>query len=300
MKVFVTGASGLIGRSTVKELVSHGHTVLGLARSDKSASTIEALGGIPHKGSLEDLESLKSGASQADASIHLGFLHDDFSEEGLAKAQTIDRAAISTIAEALSNKDAPFIIAAGTLTLPSGGLPDEDTESVNDGSAFAQRTKATILLLDLAKAGKVKGMVVRFAPTVHGPGDWGLIPIAVQGMKKAGEAIYIGDGDKRWCACHVEDAAVLLRLAIEKGRSGGIYHAVGEQGVQLKAVAELVGQKTGLPVVSKSVPEAMEKLSFLGALLGVDNVVSSKKTQEELGWTPSHPGLLEDMEANYF
>lgn len=300
MKVFITGASGLIGRSTVKELVSHGHSVIGLARSEKAASTIKALGGTPHTGSLEDLESLKSGASQADASIHLGFLHDDFSEDGLEKAQKIDRAAITTIAEALSGAEKPLIIAAGTLTLPSGGLPDEDTESINDGSAFAQRTKASLLLLDLAKAGKVKGMVVRFAPTVHGPGDWGLIPMAVGSMKKAGEAIYVGDGDKRWCACHVEDAAVLLRLAIEKGRSGATYHAVGEQGVQLKAVAELVGRKTGLPVVSKQVPEAMEKLSFLGALLGTDNVVSSKKTQEELGWSPQHVGLLEDMDANYF
>lgn len=163
MKIFVTGASGLIGRSTVKELVSHGHSVIGLARSEKAASTIKALGGTPHTGSLEDLESLKSGASQADASIHLGFLHDDFSEAGLTKAQKIDRDAISTIAEALSDANKPLVVASGTLTIAKAndGLPDEDTESVNDGSAFAQRTKAALLLLDLAKAGKVKGMVVR-------------------------------------------------------------------------------------------------------------------------------------------
>lgn len=296
MRVFVTGASGFIGRAVVPELLNHGHKVLGLARNDASAEMVAKAGAEPHRGGLDDLESLKSGAKAADAVIHLAFIHDF---ANMPKSTAADRAAIEAIGEVLAGSGKPFIIATGTMLLSMGGLATEDTE-VNRNSAFSDRWKSEDMLRALSKDKQIRGISVRLPPTVHGAGDKGFIPILIDMARRSGSVAYIDDGSARWPAVHRLDAAVLFRLAMEKGTAGAAYNAIGEQGVPMKDISTVMAKHLQLPVESKSVEQARETLGFFALAIGVDNPTSSERTQSELGWHPVGPALLADMEANYF
>lgn len=297
MRVFVTGAAGFIGTATIRELIKYGHQVLGLARSDAAIETLTKAGAEAHKGDLKDIESLKSGAKATDGVIHLAFVHD-FSD--FAGACAIDRAAIEAMGEVLAGTGKPLVIASGTLGLPKGTLMTEDVEPERDTPPFSDRSLSADLVYALSKEKKVRGTVIRLAPTVHGVGDHGFIPMLINTYRQKGSVIYVDDGSARWSAIHREDAAIMLRLALENGTPGATYHAVAEQGVRLKDLMEVIGKKLRLPLQSESVHEAAGALGFLGHAISLDNPVSSEKTQKELGWRPTRPGLLADVEANYF
>jgi nucleoside-diphosphate-sugar epimerase len=294
MRVFVTGAAGFVGRAVTQELIQNGHQVLGLARSDASAETLTKLGAEVHRGDLEDLESLKSGAAAADGVIHLAFGHD-FSK--MAENCATDRAAISALAESLAGK--PLVITGGTMSCKHGELATEDSEGERFGPA-ADRIKSSDLLDQLTKEKDVRGITVRLPPTVHGAEDKGFIMIVAGLSQKAGAAIYIDEGKSRWPTVHRRDAAVVFRLALEKGRPGAVYHAVAQEGVPTKDIVTVISKKTGLPLESKSIPEAMPLLGFFAHALAADNPASSEKTKKELGWAPTQIELLPDIEQNYF
>ncbi|CAN6656301.1 hypothetical protein TRVA0_029S00144 [Trichomonascus vanleenenianus] len=296
MKVFVTGASGFIGRALVQDLIKHGHHVVGLARNEESAAVISKLGAEPHKGSLEDLESLKSAARACDGVVHLAFIHDF---GNIDKSVVVDEAAIKAMIDALAGSDKPLVIAAGTAGLPAGVLATEDTEEVRDGSAFAKRGANGDAVLAASKEG-VRGCVVRLPPTVHDVGDKAFIPRLINAAKRDGSVVFIGDGSNRWPAVNRQDAATLFRLVLERGRPGSIYHAIAESGVAIKDIASLISQKLSLPMEGKSVQEAFKTLNFLAYVLAGDKPASSEKTRNELGWIPVGIPLLEDMANNYF
>ncbi|KAJ9608091.1 hypothetical protein H2200_007079 [Cladophialophora chaetospira] len=299
MLVFVTGAAGFIGRATVEELLQHGHQVLGLSRNDANSEILTKLGAQVHPGSLDDLESLKSGAKAADGVIHLAFRHD-FSD--FQKSIEMDAAAIKAFAEALAGTGKPLAIASGTLSAQAGKLSHEDDEPER-GGFFSQRTAASDLVRKLSKEKDFRGSTVRLPPVVHDKGDKGFINILATTAQKIGHLTIIGDGSTVWPSVHRLDAAVVFRLAIEKGTPGAIYHANSERGVEMKDIMDVIGKRLNLPVKSKTVEEAAPDIGFLAYPLGRDNPTSSEKTQKELGWNPSsngHPGLLADLEANYF
>ncbi|MCJ1355191.1 MAG: hypothetical protein MMC33_005182 [Icmadophila ericetorum] len=298
MRIFVTGAAGFIGSAVVKDLLEHGYQVLGLARSDVSAEAISKAGAEVHRGDLENLESLRSGAKASDGVIHLGFIHD-FSN--YAGAVAVDRAAIAAMGEAMAGTGNPLIIASGTLgkIVPRGEIATEDTEPERN-SPLSERAKSADLVKQLSKEKGIRGMVVQLTPTVHGPGDPQLIPRMIDMARKTGIVTYIGDGSNRWPAVHLDDAAVLFRLALEKGTPGATYNAVAEQGVLIRDIMNVIGQRLKLPVEEKSTQEGQAAMGLLSVFFGVDNPTSSEKTRKALGWTPTKPGLLEDLEANYF
>ncbi len=296
MRVFVTGAAGFIGRGVVQELLSNDHQVLGLAHHDASAEAITRAGAEPHRGSLEDIESLKSGAKAADSVIHLAFIHD-FSD--FARVTAVDRAAIEAMGEVMAGTGKPLVIASGTMNMPKGNLATEDTEPVRN-TPFSDRVRSEDLVYTLSKEKQIRGSVVRLTPTVHGAEDKGLIPQLINMARQKGFVTYIGDGSARWPAVHRLDAAVLFRLVLEKGTAGATYHAVAEQGVPMKDIMTVVGKHLQLPVEGKPLDEALGTIGFFAHLVGSDNPTSSEKTQRELGWHHTQPGLLADMEANYF
>ncbi|UJR17974.1 hypothetical protein I4U23_004873 [Adineta vaga] len=296
MRVFVTGAAGFIGRAVVQELLNNGHQVLGLARSDASVEIITKAGAEPHQGDLEDIESLKSGARIADGVIHLAFIHD-FSD--YAKAAAVDRAAIEAMGEVMAGTGKPLVIASGTMIVVKGKLATEDTEP-DRSSPFAERARSADLVYTLSKEKKIRGSVIRLPPTVHGAEDKGFIPMLINAARQKGFVTYVGDGSARWPTVHRLDAAVLFRLALEKGTAGATYQAVAEQGVPTKDIMTVIGKHLRLPVEAKPLNEAVEAIGFLAHVVGSDNPTSSEKTQKELGWHPTQPKLLADMEANYF
>jgi nucleoside-diphosphate-sugar epimerase len=295
MRVFVTGAAGFIGRGVVQELLNNGHQVLGLARSDASAEAITKAGGEPHRGDLEDIESLKSGAKAADGVIHLAFVHD-FSN--YAQATAIDRAAIEAMGEALAGTGKPLVIASG-MGVAKGKLATEDMEH-ESGGGFSERMKSADLVYALSKEKQVRGSVMRLPPTVHGAGDHGFIPQWIDFARKDGFVTYVDDGSARWPTVHRLDAAVLFRLALEKGPAGATYHAVAEQAVPTKDIAMVIGKHLQLPVEGKPLTEAAGNIGFLAYVASADIPASSEKTQRELGWQPTQPELFADMEAHYF
>ncbi|KAI1615657.1 oxidoreductase [Exophiala viscosa] len=298
MRVFVTGAAGWVGSAVTKELIQHGHQVLGLARSDATAEAITKAGGEVLRGDLEDLESLKKGAQDTDGTLHLAFIHDF---TNMAHATAVDRAAISALAEVVAGTGKPVIITSGSLIVADlgGDVADEDTD-IDRSVPWSDRWKSEDLILSLSKEKDVKGMIVRLTPTVHGDGDKGFIPGLIAAARKNGAAIYVGDGSAKWPAVHRYDAAALYRLALEKGKAGGIYHASAEQGIAQKDIQGLIGKVLNLPVESKPMQEGLPKLGFFAHVTSMDKPLSSEKTQKELGWHPKEPGLLADMEAHYF
>ncbi|MET0419377.1 MAG: SDR family oxidoreductase [Actinoplanes sp.] len=289
MRIFVTGASGWIGSAVVTELLNAGHEVTGLARSDSAATAVAALGARVRRGDLADLPGLRSAAAAADGVIHLGYNHD-FSQ--MADAARTDRAAIDAVGDALAGTDRPFLIAAGVLGLPQGRPAVEQDEP--DLSAHPRSGNATAALA-LAERG-VRSLVARFAPTVHGDGDHGFLATLGAVARQQGVSGYVGEGANRWPAVHVLDAAHLVRLAVEDAPAGTVLHAVAEEGVPTRAIAEAIGRGLDLPV--ESIPA--ERFGWIGPFFGADAPASSAATQALLGWKPTHPGLLADLDAGHY
>lgn len=294
MRILVTGASGWIGSASVTELVAAGHQVLGLARSDDAAARVEALGAEVVRGSLDDATSLRAAAAQAEGVVHLGYNHD-FSQMGAA-AQT-DRAAIELFADVLQGTGGPLMIASGTLGLSLGRI---GTEADMPNLDIHPRLVNAAYTLGLAGRG-IRSMVVRFAPTVHGAGgDHGFIAVLAGIARAKGVSAYIGDGQNQWPAVHRLDAGKLVQLAVEREKPGSVLHAVAEEGITTRQIAEAIGQSVGVPAASIPAGQAAEHFGWIGMFFGADAPASSAITRELLGWTPTHPGLLADIAAGHY
>jgi nucleoside-diphosphate-sugar epimerase len=286
MRVFVTGATGFIGSALVPELINAGHQVLGLTRSESGAKSLAAAGAEVHRGSLEDLESLKSGAAKADSVIHLAFIHD-FSK--LQENCDTDRRAIAALGSRLAGSDRLLIVTSGTAVIASGRLATEEDAPTGTIPRLTTEQEAAALV-----GPGVRVCVVRL-PQVHDWNKQGLITYAIDIAREKGVSAYVGDGKNRWSAAHLSDTARLYRLALEKG-SAGCYHAVAEEGVPLKDIAEVIGRRLKLPVVSKTPAQAAEHFGWLGMFAGLDCPASSALTRERLGWLPVGPSLIADLE----
>jgi len=295
MRVFVTGASGWIGSAVVSELLANGHQVLGLARTDAAAAAVEAAGATAHRGDLDDLDSLRAGAAASDGVIHLAFKHD-FSD--FAGAGRTERAAVEAIAETLVGTDKPLLVAAGIAMLAPGRVLVETDVSPAVGPD-APRGGSERFALDYADRG-VRSVALRFAPTVHGEGDHGFVSTIVAVAREKGISGFVGDGANRWPAVNRADAARLVRLALEKAPAGSVVHAIAEEGIATREIAEIVGRHLDLPVASIAPDAAPAHFGWIGAFFGQDIPASSAITREQLGWTPTHPTLLEDLEAGYY
>ena len=290
MRVFVTGATGFIGSAIVQELIAAGHQVLGLARSDAAAASLAASGADVHRGSLEDLESLRSGAAAADGVIHTAFIHD-FSKY-LENCET-DRRAIEALGSALVGSDRLLIVTSGTGVVAPGRLATEQ-----DAPAFSSASIPRVASEEAAAAAAARGVrvaVVRL-PQVHDENKQGLITYAIDVAREKGVSAFVSDGKNRWPAAHRLDTAHLYRLALEKGSAGARYHAVAEEGVPMRDIAEVIGRRLKLPVVAKSPEEAAEHFGWLGVFAGLDCPASSALTRERLGWHPVGPTLIRDLE----
>lgn len=294
MRVFVTGAAGFIGTETTRELIAHGHQVTGLARSDDNVRTLEKLGAKVHRGSLQDLESLKSGARDADGVIHLAFIHDftKFAENG-----AIDKVAIEAMGDVLAGTNKPFIVTSGTGLVASGVVITEDMR--RESSAYVPRVSEQAGLAYAARG--VRAMAIRL-PQVHGAdGKAGLISYLLGLARQKGAAAYVGEGAERWAAAHRQDVARLYRLALEKGTANAIYHAVGEEGVPTREFIEVIGRALNVPVISIKQEEAGDYYGPLARFAGLDMPASSALTQQQLGWTPTGIGLIADIgQPGYF
>ena len=301
MRVLVTGASGWIGSGLVPELIAAGHEVVGLARSDDAATAVAALGAEVCRGSLDDLDRLRDAAKSADGVVHLAFRHDLIYTGDMVTAAVADRHAIEMLGEALAGSDRPLVIASGVFGLAPGGVATEADATEADEHLYAAAGPGAGRLANahyttaLAARG-VRSSVVRLPPTCHGQGDNGFMARIVDIARQRGVSAYVGDGSARWPATHRLDAAHAFRLALEKAPAGSTWHAVAEQGVRVREFAEVIGRRLGVPVVSVSPGDAGEHFGFLGLLLQVDSQASSARTRKELGWQPTHPALLEDLE----
>ena len=294
MKIFVTGASGWIGSASIRELVAAGHDVLGLARSDESADKVAALGAEVLRGDLDDLDSLRTGAQACEGVVHLGYVHD-FSR--MADAANTDLAAIETFGAVLAGSGGPLLIASGTLGLNPGSVGTEDDTPDSGTHPRIANAKAA---LGLAEQG-VRSMAVRFAPTVHGAGgDHGFIAVLVDIAREKGVSGYVDEGTNRWPAVHRLDAAELVRLAVEDAPAGSVLHAVAEEGITSRTIAETIGEGLGLPVESIPADKATEHFGWIGNFFAADAPASNAKTRALLGWTPTHPTLLEDLRAGAY
>ncbi|MEE4491208.1 SDR family oxidoreductase [Streptomyces sp. BE230] len=303
MRVFITGASGWIGSAVVPELIDAGHQVVGLARSDASAEALTAVGAEVRRGDLDDLGTLHDAAADADGVIHLAFKHDIAFSGGFQGAAESDRRAVETFGEALAGSGKPFVIASGTLGLAPGRVATEQDGLSPDWpvpfEAARARLATALLAVGLAPH-NVRSSVVRFPPTVHGEGDHGFMAALVGIARDKGVSGYIGDGANRWPAVHRADAAHLVRLALEDAPAGSTLHAVGEEGVPLREVADTIGRRLGLPVASLAPEDADAHFGWLGGLVGVDGPASSTLTRASFGWQPTHPGLIEDLAKGHY
>jgi nucleoside-diphosphate-sugar epimerase len=295
MRVFVTGATGFIGSAIVHELISAGHQVVGLARSDAAAKSLRDSGAEVHRGDLEELDSLRTGAAASDGVIHAGFIHD-FSRFG--ESCETDARAIEAFGSALADSNRPLIVTSGIAVISPGSLATEDTPAPPPGTiprASEQAAKSVA-------ARGVRVSVVRLPPTVHGQGDHGFVPLLINLAREKGVSAYVDDGLNRWPAVHRFDVAKLYRLALEKASVGAVYHGIAEEGIAFQKISEAIGKGLGVPAVSKSPEEAAEHFGWFTAFAGIDCPASSKLTQDRLDWRPLHPSLLTDLggDSGYF
>lgn len=296
MRVFITGATGFIGSATVSELIEAGHQVTGLARSDAGAAALVAAGAAVHRGSLEDLDSLRRGAAASDGVIHTAFNHDfSVSREVAGEA---DRQAIQAMGEALYGTDRPLIITSGTAVLTPGRVGTEDDPRPSSPLAAA-RGLSEDLALSMIEQG-VRASVMRFPPSVHGEGDHGFVPRLIEIARTSGVSGYIGDGANRWAAVHRVDAARLFRLALESAPAGTVLHGVADEGVPTREIAEVIGRHLNVPVVSVAPESAEAQFAWLGAFYALDVPASSALTRERMGWEPTQPGLIGDLDAGHY
>ena len=313
MRVFVTGATGFIGTALVEELLENGHDVLGMARTDDGAARLAATGAEVHRGDLADLGSLQRGAAQADGVIHLAYVHGmghmsfgtrlgvllgggprGITGRFAAAGASADRKAIDVFGSVLKGAGGPLVVAFPTMTLGTGYVVTE-REAPDPTSPGAARIGSEAATLALASEG-VRASVVRIPPTVHGDGDKAMVPRLIAAAGKKGVAAYVGQGSNRWPAAHRQDVARLFRLALEDGSAGSRYHAVAEEGVSMRSIAELISRRLDVPAKSLTNEEAAGHFGWLAAFVARDNHVSSELTRKELGWSPAGPDLLADLD----
>lgn len=295
MRVFVTGATGFIGSAIVQQLLGAGHQVLGLARSPEAAQALIAAGAQAHRGSLEDLHSLRRGAEASDGVIHLAFVHD-FS--AYAGAGETDRRAVEALGAALTGSGRPLVITSGITVLTPGRLAmEEDAPDANAPSA--PRIPSEEAVQALAAQG-VRASVVRLPPSVHGEGDRAFVPALIGIARDKSVSAYVGDGLNRWPSVHRLDAAHLFQLALEKGIAGARYHGVADEGVPVRDLAAVIGRHLNVPLAAKSPGEAADHFGWLGHFLRVDCPASSTLTQQRLGWRPNQPALLTDLDQGHY
>jgi len=293
MRVFVTGATGFVGSAVVPELINAGHQVLGLARSEEGAAKLTAAGAQVQRGSLQDLDSLRQGAAETDGTIHTAFIHN-FND--YLPSVEADRRAIETMGNELAKSGRPLIVTSGTLLLERKGplATEEDTSNPqfprkSEEAGFAAGTQGT------------RASVVRLPPSVHGRGDHGFVPRLIAIARETGISAYIGDGSNLWPSVHRLDAARLYRLALEKGAARATYHAIGDQGVPFREIAEVIGRHLNVPVVSTSPEEAASHFGWIARFVGIGCPASSAQTERQLGWNATQPGLIADLdEGHYF
>lgn len=303
MRVFVTGASGWIGSAVVPELVDAGHEVVGLARSDVAARRLQAAGAVVHRGDLDDPQGLAEAAAGSDGVIHLAFQHELAFGGDFAAATAADRRAVEAMGAALAGSDRPLVLASGMLGLSRGRAATEDDGLVPRAEVRTHpaggRAATALFALSLAGIG-VRSSVLRFPPTVHGDGDKGFVARLVELARERGVAAYVGDGGNRWPAVHRSDAARLARLAVESAPAGAVLHAVGDEGVPFREIASVIGRHLGVGATSIPPTEAAEHFGFLGTMVTLDSPATAKVTRELLGWAPTGPRLLEDLEQDHY
>ncbi|GHJ31383.1 putative NAD-dependent epimerase/dehydratase [Streptomyces hygroscopicus subsp. sporocinereus] len=295
MRVFVTGATGFIGSAIVRELLDAGHQVLGLARSDAAAASLSAAGAEAHRGALDDLDSLRAGAASADGVIHAAFGHDFSDYAGAART---DLRAVETLGAALAGSDRPFVTTSVTFLLTPGQRGTED-DPADPASPSAVRMAAEETALSLATRG-VRTSVVRLPPSVHGEGDRAFVPTLIGIARAQGVSAYVGDGSNRWPAVHRLDAARLYRLALEEAPPGSRLHAVADEGVPAREIADVIGRRLNLPVAAVPGERAEEHFGWIGHFFSADNPVSSALTRKQLNWDPIRPALLPDLDQGHY
>jgi len=309
MRVFVTGASGWVGRGLVPDLIGAGHTVTGLARTDSSAEALEAAGVQALRGSLDDLDTLRDAAAVSDGVIHLAFKHDIAFRGDFAGATNADRQAMEAFGDALAGSDKPFVIASGFLAVlgldpgvvaterdglaPSDGDREVPISGANDRMANPHYTQA------LAARG-VRSSIVRLPPATHGTGDNGFIPTVIGLARDKGAAAYVGDGSNRWPSVHRDDAARLFRFALESAPAGSVLHAVADEGVPIREIAEIIAAQLDIPAVTVTAEQIGDYVGFLGGFWGFDGPASARITRDLVGWEPTMPGLIADLRDDHY
>jgi len=295
MRVFVTGATGFVGSAVVEELIRGGHQVLGLARSDASAQWLAAAGADVQRGDLKDLESLRSGAAGSDGVIHAGFIHDFANVKASCE---VDEQAIKTLGAALAGSNRPLLVTSGTALISPGRVASEEMPPAPKNPSWPRVSEET----GAAQVERgVRVSAIRLSPSVHGDGDHGFVPILIKLAREKGVSAYVGDGLNRWTGVHRLDAAVLYRLALEKGSAGARYHGAAEEGIAFRDIATAIGKGLNLPVVSKSREESAGHFGWFAGFAGIDCPASSQLTQERLGWRPVRRTLVADLEqGSYF
>jgi nucleoside-diphosphate-sugar epimerase len=293
MRVFVTGATGWVGSAVIKELRAAGHTVTGLARSDEAAAKLESAGIAVQRGSIEDLDSLRSGAAASDAVIHTAFNHDfsRFAENGAAEQLAID-----ALSSTLAGSDRPLIITSGIGLIAPGRVVTED--DVRDPNAPLPRNPESAAAAAAARGVRVS--IVRLPPSVHGKGDHGFVPAVIGMAREHGKSAYVGEGNNRWPGVHVRDAARVYSLALERAAEYAVYHAVARESVPFREIAGVIGRRLNIPTVSVTGDDIAAHFGWFARFSQMDAAASSTKTQQILGWKPAEPGLLEDLDSTAY
>ncbi|WP_034088088.1 SDR family oxidoreductase [Streptacidiphilus albus] len=298
MRVFVTGATGYVGSAVVRELMDAGHQVLGLVRSDAAADSLKQTGAAVHRGDLTDLDSLRAGAADADGVVHAAF-NNVGPDTDFAASCRIELDAVGALGEALAGSDRPLVVTSGTGFLPQGRLATEE-DAADPQSFLAIRSGMEGLALSFAARG-VRVSLLRLAPSVHSDADKrGFLPTLVRIARSTGVSAYPGEGANRWPGVHCLDAARLYRLALESAPAGSRLHAVGEEGVPLREIAEVIGRHLGVPTVSLTGEQAEQHFDWIAHFVTLDNPTSNALTRQRLGWNPVHPALIPDLEAGHY